>query len=199
MLMLKKYCGDVTIWTPPSPHYVTISHHFGVAPSPLPPPPVTSFFNDSYFILRHLFRNMDFARYHKSSESFSKSSNLPFLKGSPTVFSFEYGLSLPIWPVTFGFRPKSQWIYSKIFFSVEAGMSLFTFHSCFYIIITWLDCSFHYTKNAKERVKLYQMWTSIIKTYWNLNVFDIINLLPRFIKLVPFQRPLIFTQSSELV
>ena len=42
MLVLEKYCGDVTIWTnPPSP-YVTISHHFRVSP---PPTPVTSFLN----------------------------------------------------------------------------------------------------------------------------------------------------------
>ena len=35
MLMLKKYCGDFTIWTYPPP-YVIISHHFRV---PLPPSP----------------------------------------------------------------------------------------------------------------------------------------------------------------
>ena len=197
MLMLKKYCGDVTIWTPPSPHYVTISHHFGVAPPP--PPPWRRFSTTPISFWGICSETWILPGTIKVRNRFPRAQIFLFLKGSPTVFSFEYGLSLPIWPVTFGFRPKSQWIYSKIFFSVEAGMSLFTFHSCFYIIITWLDCSFHYTKNAKERVKLYQMWTSIIKTYWKLNVFDIINLLPRFIELVPFQRPLIFTQSSELV
>ena len=44
MLMLKKYCGDVNIWTYPLLPYATISHHFGVPSSP--PPPVTSFLND---------------------------------------------------------------------------------------------------------------------------------------------------------
>ena len=32
--MLKKYCGDVIIWTYASPPYVTISHHFRVPPPP---------------------------------------------------------------------------------------------------------------------------------------------------------------------
>ena len=41
--MLKKYCGDFTIWTYPPPPYVTISYHFRVPP---PPPPVTPFLND---------------------------------------------------------------------------------------------------------------------------------------------------------
>ena len=35
MLILKKYCGDVTIWTYPSSPYVTISRHLWVSP-PLP-------------------------------------------------------------------------------------------------------------------------------------------------------------------
>ena len=46
MLMLKKHCGDVTIWTYPPASYVTISYHFMVQPSP--PPPVTSFLDDLY-------------------------------------------------------------------------------------------------------------------------------------------------------
>ena len=34
--MLKKYCGDVTIWAYPPTPYVTISQHFRVPPPPSP-------------------------------------------------------------------------------------------------------------------------------------------------------------------
>ena len=36
MLILKKYCGDVHNLNIPPPPYVTISHHFRVAPAPSP-------------------------------------------------------------------------------------------------------------------------------------------------------------------
>ena len=50
--MLKKYCGDVTIWTNPPSLYVTISHHFRVSPSPYP---VTSFLNYPLAIFQRFY------------------------------------------------------------------------------------------------------------------------------------------------
>ena len=52
--MLKKYCGNVTIWTyplPPMSPLVTILDY------PPPPPPVTSFLNDPQGVPSHSGNN----------------------------------------------------------------------------------------------------------------------------------------------
>ena len=71
--MLKKYCGDVTIWTYPPPPYVTISHQFRV---PLSfPPPVTSFLNDPEALTLQAKCMKNISLYYNKSFNWGDASN----------------------------------------------------------------------------------------------------------------------------